>query len=271
MNDRIRSAASVVLHSISIVLKDASLIISGAGSQVVKEARKRHGPRETNILLAKLPKTRRALTLIGTNVIAISFSPDDHCNLQLSLAGVHVKVGNPVGSAARETTEEEACFKEITYAWHTITEPFDFVLELKGVSFLLPFFVNYDHNWNSRPLAIHYTASEIVLSLLPEEIQTLLLHLDDWTDAMSSYNQWYIWLNKKQQLRLKSIQPNDREKRLYCHNYARMKGTVVDGATGNVEQLTALQMKEMDSRMTRHEILSLRCIAMKNGEQTLVL
>jgi hypothetical protein len=269
MNDRIRSAAIVILHSISIVLKDASLIISGAGSQIVKETRKQHGSRETNLLLAKLPKNRRALTLIGSNVIAISFSPDVHCNLKLSFAGVHVKVGNPVGNASREAKNKEACSREIAYAWHTITHPFDFVIEMKGIPFLLAWAINYDHGWNSRTLAVHYTASQIIVSLLPEEIQTVLLHLDDYTDPMSSYNEWYTWLNKIQLLRLKLIQPNDSEKRLYCHNYARMRGAIVDGETGNGEHLTALQLKEMESRMTRHEILSLRCIAMKNGEQDL--
>jgi hypothetical protein len=43
----------------------------------------------------------------------------------------------------------------------------------------------------------------------------------------------------------------------------------MDGETGKGERLTALQLKEMESRMMRHEILSLRCIAMKNGKQAL--
>ena len=270
MNARIQSAARGILHSISIVLKDASLIISGAGSQIVKDIRKQHGPRETNLLLAKLPKQRRALTVIGANGIAISFSPDVHFNLLLCFVGIHIKVGNPLRNTLRETNKKEACSRRITYAWHTIVHPYDLVLELKGISSLLAWAVNYDHEWTSRTLALDCTASEIVISLSPEHIQTLLLHLDDYTDAMSSYNEWYTWLNKKQQLKLELNEPSESEKRLYCNKYARMKGTVMDGERGNGECLTELQLKEMESRMTRHEILSLRCIAMKNGEQTLL-
>jgi hypothetical protein len=257
------------LYSISIVFNDASLIISGAGSQVVQEIRNQHGPRETNLLLAKLPKQRRALTIIGANGIAISFSPDAHFNLLLCFVGIHIKVGNPLGNPLREANNKEAFSRKIAYAWHTIVHPYDLVVELEGISSLLAWAVNYDHEWPSRTLALDCTASEIAISLSPEHIQTLLLHLDDYTDAMSSYNEWSTWLNKNQQLKLKMVEPSDSEKRLYCNNYARIKGTVMDGETGNGECLTELQLKEIESRMTRHEILSLRCIAMKNGEQIL--
>ena len=271
MNARIHSILRAIFHSISIQLTDASIIISGAGSELVKETRKEHDPRDTNLILAKLPKQLRALTMIGTDLISISFSPDEQCNLQLCLDSVYLKVGNPLpGVMNGKKDSTSALSAEIAYAWHTIVHPFDVVIELKGIIPLIIWGANYDHHWTTRTLGLDLSSTEIAISLSPNHLQTALLHLDDFVDPMSSFNKWYTWLNSSHQQKLK-IGLEESEKRIYCRNFARVKKTITDEDTfgsdiGNGQRLTSLQMREMESRMTRNEIMSLRCTAMKNGE-----
>jgi hypothetical protein len=242
-------------------------VISGAGSKLVKELRKQHGPRETNVLLAKLPKLHRALTIIGTDSITVSFSPDTHCNLLICLAGVHIKVGNPIH------TDKPEYVSDIRYAWQTVTDPFEVFLEVKGLMHILVWALNYDHEWTSRKLALNLTTSEIAICLSPEHVQTLILHLDEYADAMSPYNEWYTWLHSTQQEMYKMQQEalDKNEKIKYCYNFALLKGTKMNddfngGGAGCSDRLTPLQMTKFEKQMTRFEIISLRCIAMGNGE-----
>ena len=263
LNARIQTILRVILHSISIELTSASIVISGPGSDVVRNVRKEHDTRNTNILLAKLPKQRRALTIIAADTVTISVSPDRQCNLILCVVGAHIKVGNPLQSSTSKS--------EITYTWHTLVHPFDVALALEGLLSLLTWAVNYDHYWATRTLALDISMSEISISLSPEYMQTLMLHLDDYTDAMSSYNEYYCWLSRNHQSHiLYGLDEDERKK--YCHNYARIKGSKMhedsssDRNTETIPRLTASQMKELESEMTRYEILSLRCLAMRNGK-----
>lgn len=270
-NSRIVSVFGFVLRSLSIILTDSSIVLSGAGTKVVKELRNQHGPRETNLMLAKLPKQQRSLTIIGTETITISCSPDVHCNLLLCLVGVHVKVGDPVPKMASGKPNDIGAVK---YAWQTVTHPFDMFLELKG---LLPLFVwalNYDHDWPARKLALNLTTSDIAICLSPEHLQTLLLHLDDYIDAMNPYNEWYMWLYSNLQETFKKQQElmDKKERLLYCRSYALLKGTKMNEDTpgsgaGSGDRLTSVQLTQIEKQLTRFEIISLRCHAMKNGEQ----
>ena len=263
LNARIQTILRAILHSISVELTSASIVISGAGSDFVRNVRKEHDTRDTNILLAKLPKQRRAMSIIGADTVTISVSPDRQSNLILCLVGAHIKVGNPLQFPASKS--------EITYAWHTIVHPFDVAIALEGLLPLLTWAVNYDHYWTTRTLALDISMSEIAISLSPEHIQTLMLHLDDYTDTMSSYNEYYSWLSQNHQRQiLFGLDEDDRNK--YCQNYARIKGSKMhedsssDRNAETMPRLTASQMKELESEMTRYEILSLRCLAMRNGE-----
>ncbi len=269
-NARFESVVGFLLRSYSITLTDASIVISGAGSKLMKELRKQHGPRESNILLAKLPKLQRALTIIGTDSITISCSPDVHCNLLICLVGVHIKVGNPV------PTDKPDYVSEIRYAWQTVTHPFDIFLEVKGLMPILVWALQYDHEWTSRKLELNLTTSEIAIYLSPEHVQTLILHLDDYADAMSPYNEWYTWLYSTQQemykMQQEALDKNERSK--YCHNFAIQKGTKMNddfngGGAGCSDRLTPLQMTQFEKQLTRFEIILLRCIAMGNGEKDL--
>lgn len=194
MNARIRYIAIAVLHSISIQLTDASIIISGASAELVKETRAHCGPRETNAILANLPKWKRALTIIGTESISISCTPDSQCSLVILLASLHVKVGDPWPGLANSKSLELST--EIPYAWQTIAHPFDIALELTGLIPIIVWAVNYDHHWPTRTLALNLNASEIVVSLSPSHLQTALLHLDDFVDPLSSFNEWFQWLQR---------------------------------------------------------------------------
>jgi hypothetical protein len=121
-NSTMRSVCRAILHSITIKLDNASLVISGADADIVKEARENRTPMESNLILAKLPKSKRGLSIIGAQTIEIALSSDDECNLFLCCVGVHIKVGSPF-----KTKDQE-----MIMAWHNIAHPFDVVAELKG-------------------------------------------------------------------------------------------------------------------------------------------
>ena len=63
---------------------------------------------------------------------------------------------------------------------------------------------------------------------------------------------------------------------VYCKSYARIRGAALhedsfDSKVEDEKPLTASQMKELESRMTRHEIIAMRCAAMKNGTKVVIL
>eukprot|EP00581_Thalassiosira_minuscula_P006206 CAMPEP_0183745000 /NCGR_PEP_ID=MMETSP0737-20130205/66017_1 /TAXON_ID=385413 /ORGANISM="Thalassiosira miniscula, Strain CCMP1093" /LENGTH=427 /DNA_ID=CAMNT_0025980655 /DNA_START=235 /DNA_END=1515 /DNA_ORIENTATION=+ len=179
MNARIETLSRAILHSISIQLTDASIVISGAGSQHVKATRKQHDPRDSNLILANTPKTHRALTIFGADLISISFSPDDQCDLILCLNRVYVKVGDPLPAVTNQKNVfSNILTAEIMYAWHTIVHPFDVVTELKGIIPYIIWNVNYDHDWKTRTLGLNLSSTEVAISMSPNHLQTALLHLD---------------------------------------------------------------------------------------------
>ena len=266
-NAIIYAVATIFCHSLSIHLSNVSVVVSGAGSTFVKETRDKCNMREANLTIAMLPRQKRALTIVAAETISISFSPDTQCNAVICCVGLHAKVGDPIPNATKRTetvAERDDCREDSTgddsYTWHTIAHPFHLVAEVIGV---LPFFVwavNYDHVWQTRNLAVHLSVTEIAVTLSPEHLHTALLHLDDFTDINSPWKEWIDWLNN-QLLQTKMI--NENEKRTYAHNFARIKGeTLVDG-TEKEQVLTASQMKDMEKRMSRYEIVALRCKAMK--------
>lgn len=257
-NALIHSIAEIVCHSLSIHLQNASVIISGASSDYVKETRQKYGARDANLMFAKMPKEKRALTVIGADVISISFSSDEECNGMLLFAGLQVKVGYPVSMRGGEKGGEE----DLTYAWHSIAHPFQLVAELKGVIPILTWALNYDHYFENRSIGLDLSASELAVSLSPSHLHTLLLHLDDFTDANSPYNEWFVWMQKRH---LQSLRVSEREKWMYAQSYAKLKGVKFDAETSTLDQwMSASQIKDMEKRMTRYEIMSQRCIAMKN-------
>lgn len=123
-NSTMRYVCRAILHSITIQLENASLVISGADADAVKSARESRSPMESNLTLAKLPKAKRALSIIGAKTIEIALSSDDECNLFLCCTGVQIKVGSPY-----KTKDGE-----MVMSWHNIVHPFDVVVELKGES-----------------------------------------------------------------------------------------------------------------------------------------
>ena len=121
-NSTMRSIFRVVLHSIAIHLHNASLVISGADTDLVKLTRENHSPTEANLILAKLPKAKRSVSVIGAQTLEIAFSSDDECNLFLCCAGVHIKVGSPYKTKGGE----------MVMTWGVIAHPFDVIAELRG-------------------------------------------------------------------------------------------------------------------------------------------
>jgi len=267
VNTWIHWATEKILHLISFELQHVSVIISGAGSEIVKKARKPHTPRESNLILAQLPKRRRALTVIGADAISLSFSPDAQCNALCCFVGLHVKVGDPI------VTDEADLEVDVPYAWHMVAHPFHLVAEVKGILPFIIWAVNYDHHWTSRALGLNLSSTEIAVSLSADHLHTVLLHLDDYTDPMSTYNEWIVWL-KETHCR-KNLDISEHEKAAYLNNYARIKGVNAARKKGasakgvedldNEKQLSMSQMKDMERRMTRYEIMSLRCFAMKKS------
>ncbi len=258
LNSWISTLARIILQSVSFYIYSASVIISGAGSDVVKETRQRFPPNEVNLHLAKLRKGQRALTMIGTSMIKISFSSDTNCNLVICFGGLQVKVGNPRAHQRRRKSSISNKDSSTRWEWYTIVEPFDVVAELKGVIPFVVYSLDYDHYWEERVLGLDLSvSSEISLTMSPINLHTLFLHLDDWTDTNSPFNQWFEWLNRCHQQTLKS---SSTEKWTYCRNYERKNV----GRIENFHEVVSPQMKLIEKKMQCSEIMNLRCISMKD-------
>lgn len=262
INAWIRRVGAAVLHRISFELQRVSIVISGAGSERVREARKRCSPGEANLVLASLPRWQRALTVVAADAVSLSFGPDERCDAIFIFKGLHLKVGNPMH--ADRLMEGQRSSADVPYAWHTLAHPFDLALVVKGVIPFLVWSLNYDHRWQTRSLGASLATPEVAVNLSPDHLHTVLLHLDDYTDAASSYNEWFVWL-KNVHGRLKET--SSQEKSTYRNNYERIKGGKSEEASKptSEEQLTLAQMKDMEKRMTSFEIMSLRCFAMRTA------
>jgi hypothetical protein len=253
LNYWISTITRICLQSISICIDSASVIISGAGADVVKEIRRKYpDPEEANFQLAKLDKEQRALTMIGASMIKMSFSSDALCNLLVCFNGLQIKVGNPL---VQRRINKQIPRNVGRWEWFTVVQPFDVVAELKGIIPFVVYSMNYDHYWEERVLELDISVSKAIsVTLLPSHLHTIFLHLDDYTDINSPFNQWFEWLKKCRQQTLKT---SSTERWNYCRNYGRKK---ID----NLHQtVTALQMKGIEKKMKCSEIMSLRCMSMK--------
>lgn len=246
-NAWISCLSRILLQSVSVYIDSASVIISGAGSDIVKETRQRFAPNEANLHLAQLRKEQRALTMISTNLIKISFSPDTMCNLLICFGGLQVKIGNPHEKRKRKSSvpnKETSRSSVFRWKWYTIVHPFDAVAELKGVLPFIVYSMNYDHYWEDRVLGLDLSVSSTLsLTISPKNLHTLFLHLDDYTDTNSSFNQWFEWLKQCHKQTLKS---NSTEKETYCRNYGKSLGRAIE------------------KKLRCSEIMNLRCISMKD-------
>jgi len=291
MNNWISWSFTKLFHLLTLDIQQVSIIISGVGSDVVKMTREKYATSsaEANLQLAKIPKSQRSLTVIGAESITLNFTPDLECNALLSLVGLHVKVGTPTVAAGAvssssfnsTTTSSSTADNDVpVYTWHAIVHPFNLLAEVKGLLPFLIWAINYDHYWSSKFIGIDLSVStEVALSLSPEHLHTVLLHLDDYTDPGSPFNRWIVWL--RDVYRDETLDISDEEKVEYRNNYARiMAGDAKGGKkmtkTTNVtttnedlsvatdtKLLTKEQLKDMENRMTKYEIMSLRCYAMK--------
>ena len=257
VNEWIRFFARTLCHILTLELVNASVIISGAGSDYVNKVRKKHSPQDANLMLAKLPKRKRALTVIGADMMSVSFSHDSECNLLGCLVGVYVKVGNPLNSASGSMVDAT----DIRYIWHDIVNPFQCILEFKGVIPFLVFSLSYDHSWVTRALELNLSISEKNLNISPKQIHTVFLHLDDYTDISSPLIQWLEWMRL---IRSERMILTHEQKVVYCKSYAKIKGMKEDETeTGGQRLLTSTQMREMELAMSQWELVSLRCLGMR--------
>jgi len=250
-------------HSLSIRLNNAAVVVCGAGSEVVKSTREKYDFREANLQLAKLPRNKRALTSVGADLISISFTADTRCNLLFYFVGLSGKVGNPrprkreVGSFTSGVEDDAGT----QYDWRTITHPFQVVLEVVGVIPFVIWALNYDHYWRTRTIGLNITTSQVKVALEPNDLHTVFLHFDDFTDPKSPLTEWFCWLQKRH---LEKLQLSDYQKSLYCESYARSKGVKYEeNFNEGAHKLTLSQMRDLEKKMTRQDIIFLRCKAMK--------
>ena len=82
-----------------------------------------------------------------------------------------------------------------------------------------------------------------------------------------SYNEIIEYTSRYQQ----TLGVDESEKMVYCKNYARIRGAALHEDSFDSKVEAASQMKELESRMTRHEIIAMRCAAMKNGTKVVIL
>jgi len=299
MNNWISWSFTKLFHLLTLDIQQVSIIISGVGSDVVKLTREKYASSsetshsssseatEVNLQLAKIPKSQRSLTVIGAESITLNFTPDLECNALLALVGLHVKVGTPATIGAVSSFASSSSITTTTaendipvYTWHTIVHPFNLLAEVKGILPFLIWAINYDHYWSSKFIGINLSVStEVAVSLSSEHLHTVLLHLDDYTDPNSPFNRWIAWL--RDVYRDKTLDISEEEKVEYRNNYARImvedgkkkkkKSKSANATTTNedlsvatdTKLLTKEQLKDMEKRMTKYEIMSLRCYAMK--------
>lgn len=257
-NSWISLIARIFLQSLSFYIDSASVIISGAGSDVVKKIRQRFPLKEANFHLAKLHKEQRALTIIGTSMMKMSFSSDPQCNLLIYFSGLEIKVGNPRLQKRRSSVSSTDSSRRdlLHWQWYSVVPPFDAVAELKGVISFVVYSLSYDHYWEERVLGLDLSiSSEVSLTLSPNHLHTLFLHLDDYTDLNSPYNQWLEWLKSCHQ---QTLNTSRTERLTYCRNYAKKIETFL-------QTVTAAQIKEIEKKMKCSEIMSLRCSSMKDS------
>eukprot|EP00804_Cyclotella_cryptica_P012787 CCRYP_010547-RA/>CCRYP_010547-RA protein AED:0.05 eAED:0.05 QI:183/0.85/0.81/1/0.76/0.63/22/985/2990 len=254
-----------LLQSLSLKVLNAAVVISGAGSDSVRATCKKYSPRRSNFEFATQKK--RALTIGRADLLSLSFSPDSKCVGVLCCVGLSLKVGHPAETEDGSRPEDafallEPSNDDLPYEWHTIAHPFELVVELSGLVSIIIWAINYDHYWDTRSIGLTLSSSEVAVSLSPSHIHTALLHLDDYTDVNSPCNEWIRWLNTNFRRTLKT---GEQEKLAYCEGYAQAKGKKCNDTSKKAERtLTAIQMKEVERRMSRNEITSLRCIAMAN-------
>ena len=259
LNAWIHWVAEIVLYMISFEIQNASFIISGAGSEIVKKTRDENTPCQANLLLARLPKHRRALTVISAEALKLSFSPKN-CNALLACVGVHLKVGDPV-----QADQDARGSTNLAYMFQTISHPFNTVVELSGVVDLLVWFTSYDHYWHTRTIALHINSSDIAVNLSPRSLHTVLHHIDDYIDPLGSFPEWYEWLRVMNSHR-KFV--TEQEKLDYRSSWAKWRKVELsdqDMAPPSPQALTPSRMRDIERRMTSYEIMSQRCYAMTNG------
>jgi hypothetical protein len=246
---------------------NATIVISGVSSDYARATRKEYGPRHSNFKFAT--QKRRALTIGSADLLTLSFGPDSKCFGVLCGVGLSLKVGHPPnvqieGGSHPENSSSmlEPSDYDLPFEWHTIVHPFELVAELTGIIPIIIWAINYDHYWDTRSIGLTLSSSKVAVSLSPSHIHTALLHLDDYTDANSPSNEWIQWLTTNFRQTLKT---DEKEKLAYCQCYAQANGKKCEDTSKKVEQtLSPNQMKDLERRMSRHEIISLRCIAMAN-------
>lgn len=260
-----RSITLALLQSLSLEVINATIVISGVSSDYARATRKKCGPRRANFKFAT--QKRRALTIGSADLLTLCFSPDSKCVGVLCGVGLSLKVGHPPnvqieGGAHSENSSSvlEPSNYDLPFEWHTIIHPFELVAELSGIIPIVIWAINYDHYWETRSIGLTLSSSKVAVSLSPSHIHTALLHLDDYTDANSPSNEWIQWLTTNFRRTLKT---DEREKLAYCQCYAQANGKKREDTSKTVEQsLSTNQMKDLERRMSRNEIISLRCIAM---------
>ena len=135
------------------------------------------------------------------------------------------------------------------------------MMTLKGLIDILIWALNYDHHFDVKSIDLLITASDVALSLSPNHLHTLLIHLEDWLDGNSPFCQWYMFLYNSH---YKTIggRLSDEEKLAYLDSYFSVNAKKTKRSA--VKQLlSAEQIKDLERKMTTHEIMSLRCFAMK--------
>ena len=173
INSFISSISLILLQSFTLQVFNAAIIISGAGSEYVKETRKKYGPRHSNYEFAILPQNKRSLTIGNAEMLSLHFSPDLDCIGVLCLVGTTLKVGHPTsehnnGDISESVVSELEATKSVAkYDWHTVVHPFDIVTEVNGIIPIVIWAINYDHYWDTRLIDVTLSSSEMAVSLSP--------------------------------------------------------------------------------------------------------
>ena len=268
INAILNSLALVVFHSFTLQVFNASIILSGVSSNHAKTARKKFGPRRSNFEFTMLPQNKRALTVGSVDLLSFHFSPNTECIGVLCFVGASLKVGLPAVDQIVEEPELESAVSKFDatkndtkYNWHTVAHPFDIVTEVGGIIPIIIWAISYDHHWNTRVIDFKLSASEIVTSLSSSHVQTAFFHLDDYTDMNSPSNEWVQWLTSNFQ---GTLTTDENEKQAYCEAYSATQGET-ELRAGTRKQVLIDTRMDLEKRMSRYEIICLRCMTMEKN------
>jgi len=242
-NALLQATLRVLLTAFHFTAYEFEYIVRAAGVESVKGIRKNYPPDQAALQLAIMNRMERAATVLGLKQFTLSFHGYSS-DLVMASSGFYIRVGSPPvqrrtknhpwskstdhgvphfdfqkrinGHHKLWKVHEEEPFR----TWTNVVSPCDCLIHVSGVLDLCVWLFGYDHYWYQKSLNLSFSIVDQTFSLDPDPLHTVLIHFDDWIDAMAPINEWRTWFVAQ----LKSNPPLQEELVLYrqCYEFSRL-------------------------------------------------